>query len=109
MRKHRTENELREIAEKIAETIVIRSYDERGNSRDDRRPTDGQERITLRDIAFGALLTLNYGETFRRERIAEDAIIETAEFTVDLLIPGVNGYDSIYIPLREAVKAWPEA
>ena len=108
MRKHRTESELREIAESIAQTIVIRTY-ENGNSRDDRRPTTGQERITLRDIAFGALLGLNWGETFRREKICADAIIEAAEFTLMQFIPGVNGYDSIYLPLHKAIKEWPEA
>mgnify|MGYP007102223389 CR=1 FL=1 len=56
-----TEQELREYAEKQAETIVIRSYDERGNSNDERRASTEAEKRILSSIIYGGLLAIRSG------------------------------------------------
>ena len=108
MRKHMSETELKSIAEGISESIVIRYYDG-GTSHDVRRVPTTEQKETLYKILFGALLGLNWGETNRSNKIAEDAIINAAEFTTHLFLPDINGYDSVYIPLRKAVSEWEQA
>ena len=43
VREHKTESELKQIAESISESIMIRTY-ENGNSRDERRATTPEEK-----------------------------------------------------------------
>lgn len=102
VRAYKTEAELREVAEAISEEIVIRTI-ENGNSRDTRRKATVKEKAI---IYRGALLALNHGEDSRSSRLAEQKIIDTAEFTIDLFIPDCNGYDTMYIPLKKAVANW---
>ena len=105
IRAHKTEAELREMAEAISEEVVIRTY-ENGNSSDTRRKASAKEKVIIYRIAYGALLGLNWGEDCRSSRLAEQKIIDTAEYTVDLFIPDCNGYDTIYIPLKKALANW---
>lgn len=92
-REVKTEAELKEIAEAMSETIMIRTY-ENGNSNDTRRKTTKPEKAIIYKIAYGALLALNHG------------IVDSAEYTIDLFIPECNGYDTIYIPLKKALASW---
>ena len=101
MRIYKTESELREIAEKIAEEIVVR-----GHSIDTRRPSSASEHQVIFNVAYGALLGLNWGDACRNSRDMTQAIIDTAEYTLDLFLPNVNGYDTIYNPLQDAVRDW---
>lgn len=106
VRRHLSEAELKQKAESISATLVTREYFN-GNSNYNRRPTTGLERTILRDIAYGALLGLNYGEQIRSDRGREQAILDTVEFISDLMLPGTNGYDTIYCPLWKALGEWP--
>ena len=99
------EDALKAIAEEISETIVIRTY-VNGTSHDKRRGSTEAEKRALYNIAFGALLGLNYGEWVRGNRNAAEAIINAAEFSIKQFIPNCNGYDSMYIPLEKAVSEW---
>ena len=105
VRRFYPEDKLREMAEKISGGLVVRVY-ENGCSRDIRRSTTDIERRVLFDIAFGALLGLNYGKQVRSDRNLEQAILDTADFTSNLMLPGTNGYDTIYNPLRVALGEW---
>jgi hypothetical protein len=87
----KTEKELKAYASTYAETIVIRTY-ENGNSKDERRATTEEEKKIIESIIYGSLLSINRGLDAR-------SIIDAAEFIGDLQIPGMNGYDTIYIPL----------
>ena len=104
-REVKTEAELKEIAEAMSETIMIRTY-ENGNSNDTRRKTTKPEKAIIYKIAYGALLALNHGEEVRSSRMAEQSIVDSAEYTIDLFIPECNGYDTIYIPLKKALASW---
>ena len=105
VRQHKPEAELKEIAEGISQEVVIRTY-ENGNSRDTRRKAIVKEKAIIYRVAYGALLGLNWGEDCRSSQLAEQKIIDTAEFTIGLFIPDCNGYDTIYIPLKKAVANW---
>lgn len=105
VRAHKTETELREMAEAISEEIVIRTI-ENGNSRDTRRKASKPEKAIIYKIAYGALLALNHGEEVRSSRLAEQSIVDGAEFTIDLFIPDCNGYDTMYRPLKKAIAEW---
>lgn len=107
MRNHLTESELKAIAEDIAQNITIRTYAD-GNSDDSTRESTGAERDIIYKIAYSALLGLNWGENTRGEKDnSTQAIIDSAEFALDLFIPSANGYDTIYNPLKNAVRDWP--
>ncbi len=105
MRKWKMESDLKKIAEKISEEIVIRTYPN-GSSEDTRRVTTPEEKEVLYNLAYGALLALNYGDEARSNPAAERAIVNSAEFMVKLFLPECNGYDSLYIPLNNAIQLW---
>lgn len=105
VREHKPESELKQIAESISDTIMIRAY-ENGNSIDTRHKTTALEKEIIYKIAYGALLALNYGTDVRASRLAEQSIINAAEFQIGLFLPDCNGYDTIYIPLKKAVQSW---
>lgn len=105
-REYKSGEELQQIANEIAETIVIRTY-VNGCSRDERRTTTEPEREILRKIARTALSSMNYGEKMRASKELTQAVIDTAEFALINFIPEANAYDSIYIPLTRVVAKWP--
>lgn len=105
IRKHKSEAELKAIAEEISEEIMIRQY-VNGNSEDIRRKSSGPEKDIIFKVAFGALLGLNWGESTRSSRQSEQAIIDTIEFVIGQFIHDCNGYDTIYLPLKKAIKNW---
>lgn len=106
-REHKKESELKEIAMKIAGSITIRT-EENGNSIDTKRePTEAESTIIYK-LAYSALLGLNWGEKCRSNEDMAQAIIDTMEFAIDLFLPDCNGYDTIYIPLKNAVSNWQE-
>lgn len=113
IREHKMESELKGMAFDISQRIAIRTYDG-GNSRDEWRDADDAESRALFNIAFGALLTLNWGEDNRgRNSGAVQAIIDAAEFTCDLFIREIhgeecNGYMTMYCPLKKIVREWEE-
>ena len=93
--KNVTEKELKAFAEEKAKTIVVRTYDENGNSNDERRATTEPERKIIYTIIYGALLAI------RNNNSSEQTAKDTAEFIGNLQIPEMNGYDTIYIPISK--------
>ena len=115
MRRIMTDAEINETAEKIAETISIRST-VRGNSLDVRRDTAAAEYDVLLHITKGALTALNREDVLKENSPYDTkthAILTTAEcifaaFFKDIINDEkgdtyANSYDSIYIPLFRAV------
>lgn len=96
-RKHFSEKELKEYAEKQAETIEVRTW-VNGNSYDNRRDSTEQEKKVITNIIFGALLAINSGAN-------KQSAMDTAEYTGNLLMRDIvtsgemNGYGTIYIPI----------
>jgi len=100
VRKDITEQEIREYAEKQAETIVIRTYDEKGNSNDDRRASTEDEKRILFSIIYGGLLAIRSGADEKSVAAACEYIgyIQMRNVVTD---GRMNGYDSIYRPIRD--------
>lgn len=84
-----TEQELRAYAEMKASSIVIRSYDKNGNSKDERRETTEPERKIITAIIFGGLLAIRNGAD-------KQSVKDACEYIGKLQIPEMNGYDTIY-------------
>ena len=103
VRRDITEQELREYAEKQAETIVIRTYDE-GNSNDVRRASTEAEKRILSSIIYGGLLAIRSGAD-------EKSVADACEYIGNIQMRNVvtvgemNGYDSIYRPIRDFDKS----
>lgn len=112
MRKYKHENELREIAQRHSQYIDIRTM-VGGNSRDITRKATKKQSEILYGVLYGALLGLNWGEECRSNPKMEQAIIDAAEFQADILMrpylregEELQGYMSVYIPLKRIVEKW---
>lgn len=105
VRVHMSESTLKAIADGISEKITIRTYDN-GSSIDTARKAKRKERETLFNIVYGALLALNWGETNRSDKDAEQAIIDSAEFMTIRFLPDCNAYDTVYCPLKGVLRVW---
>lgn len=79
------------LAEREAKSIVYR-FEDHGNSRDERRDSIPYEKRILHRVIYGALLAI------RHNHDAAEIALNTAEFIGDLLLPGINGYMSVYLP-----------
>ena len=96
-----TEQELREYAEKQAETIVIRTYDEKGNSNDDRRASTEAEKRILSSIIYGGLLAIWSGSADAKSVAAACEYIGYIQMRNVVTAGRMNGYDSVYRPIRD--------
>ena len=83
---------LKAYADTIAESIVIRSYDKHGNSRDYRRETTEPEKKIISTIIYGGLLAIRSGAD---KQSVKDACAHIGK----LQIPEMNEYDTIYDPI----------
>ena len=99
MRKDITEQEIREYAEKQAETIVVRTYDG-GSSNDDRRASTEAEKQIISSIIYGGLLAIRSGADAQ-------SVADACEYIGNIQMRNVvkvgrmNGYDSVYRPIRD--------
>lgn len=99
---------LEEKANEIASTIVIRSYDEHGNSHDDRRESTEEERKVLKALAEAAMLAYRSDGIYHNVKQEDccDSIISAIEYACIGLLPQANCYDSIYTPLQKTMGKW---
>jgi len=97
-----TEQEAKEYAESVSKTIAIRTYDN-GSSNDTTRKSTKKEKEILTNIIYGALLAI---KNHNLGGIAVQAAKDTAEFTADLMIPGINGYLSVYNKIGDFVAQY---
>ena len=108
MRTHLPETTLRLIADTIASTVTVRTY-VNGSSRDIRQVPTEKQRQAIKTAAYAGLLGLNWGDANRSDKGREDAILNTTEFMLIVADTGsdeVNGYDTIYNPLKATIEAW---
>lgn len=96
-KKYSDEN-LKAVAKFISCTITIRTYDKKGNSKDEERSSTKPEREIIHNIAYAALWSYRW-----REDCNVDSILDVAEMTLKMFIPEANGYDTIYLPLKRAM------
>lgn len=97
-----TENELRKMADIIAQNITIRK-DADGNSTS--RPTTEPEAKIIGNVAYSALWTKNYHNR-TMDKDTEQIIKDMAEMALNVSLPGCNGYETIYRPLQKAFDEW---
>lgn len=101
---------LRILADAIGRQDEIRvkeCQDEWGSPYIHRAPT-AAESAALASVAFSALLAINWADRDEdRDRAQRQAFKDGAESAIDQLIPGINGYDSMYCPLWALIDSWP--
>lgn len=95
MRVRKTDDELAAMAREMATYIWYRN--EQG-----RYSTSEKDNRVLRTIFYGALLELNRngGSQF------DYGVLNCAEMTADLFIPYMNGYDTVFCPLKRVLENW---
>lgn len=98
---YKNNQQVKEIAIQISQKITIRTYN-RGSSNDEERKSTEEEKAIIFRIAYGALLTLNT----TNDNNAEQKIIDCAEYTINQFLPDCNGYNTIYCPLKKALREW---
>ena len=109
MKEFRSEVELKKVAKEIAESIVIRSYDARGNSTDRERETSPEERQIIFRACYAALLGFNWSDDSRNSKAAAKAVITSAEFMIEFMLPTCNAFSTAGACLREYIEEWEEA
>lgn len=107
-RVYKSEEELREIARKISDSVSERPTE---NTSGRRRHTNIGEQGMLFKIAYGALHALNECPVDEIHRYftmsdSEDAVLQATENIFDLFFPTCDGYLSIYCPLWRVLKNW---
>lgn len=97
MRVYKTAEQLRNMATELASIITTRV-----GGTDSKRVTTETEREMLRKLFYGALLELNRngGSQF------DYGVLNCAEMTADLFIPYMNGYDTVFCPLKRVIENW---
>ncbi len=89
----KSEKELKEYAQQVGKEIVIRKYIN-GNSEDTRRQTNKEESKLIASVVYGSLLAIN-------QKADLQSVADAAEYIIRQLLPEVNGYDTIYLPIKE--------
>ena len=106
----KTESELKAAAREISEQLTVRYYTDRcgravescaGTSHDVRRPTTEAEAEIIYNVAYGALLEINYDARGDARKA-----VSTAEWIVKRFLPNVNAYDTVFVPLMQIVRDW---
>lgn len=108
MKEFKSEGELKIIAAQIAESITVRAYDERGNSNYSTRETTHEERETIFNICYGALLGFNWTDTARSSDAAAQAVLDATEFTVSIMLPYCNACSTVYEKLQSVIENWED-
>lgn len=96
-----TAEELKEISNDIAKTIVIRSY-KNGSSSDDQREATLPEREILSKLIYAAFVA--YGYRSKENGGSLDAVLDMAEFACHQFLPEANAYDSLYTPVKRLIE-----
>lgn len=92
--------ELSEVARKMSEEMVVRDYDENGNSTDIRVKTPKEKEEMVYSCLYGAILTMNhFSPSLTREKV--DSIIYTAETTLAAYDSKINCYLTVAKPLSD--------
>ena len=97
-----TEQEAKEYAESVSNTLFIRGYND-GNSEDTGRKTTPREKKILTNIICCALFAIR---VHNLNSIAVQSAKDTAEFTADLMLPNINGYLSVYLKIDNFVARY---
>lgn len=93
----KSEKELKEYAQQVGKEIVIRKYIN-GNSEDTRRQTNKEESKLIASVVYGSLLAINQKADLQSDL---QSVADAAEYIIRQLLPEVNGYDTIYLPIKE--------
>ena len=108
MKEFKSEADLKKVANEIADSITIRSYDERGNSTDATRPTTPEERTIIFRACYAALLGYNWAYMARNSIAAAQAVITSAEFMIGFMLPTCNAFSTAGAMLTRFIEQWEE-
>lgn len=89
-----SEEELKAIAAKLSQTVF--EYEATAP-----RAATPAERNVLYKIMYGTLLGCQWGEVTRNDANRLQAIVDTAEFICNNFFPDLNGYKTLYLPIKD--------
>lgn len=100
MRKRKTEKKLYRMATEMSKNMVDRT--ENGVCK--HRDATIEEQIILHKLFYGALFELN--RTVSPDEMLEHSILDTTETIADLFFPNMNGFETVFKPLEQALEEW---
>lgn len=86
-------SEIEQMFEEEFHGVWIRTYDPRGNSKDEQREATAEEMELIRKISMGALPCARYTKDIQH-------CTDAAEWILDEFIENCNGYLTIYCPIK---------
>ncbi len=96
-KKHYTEAEMKAYALEQSESMMVRAMNN-GNSCDYLQETTHEQGNIIYAAIYGALLSICSGEEMHSAQ-------STAESIADLMLPGMNGYDTIFCRIEKFFSA----
>lgn len=96
------DEQIEELANEVADQIVIRTYDEHGSHDNERKSTSMEHNILYR-IAYASMCNIRRSAM----NLAKvHGVLDMMETMVHMELPEANAYMTMYIPVKRLTGLW---